>query len=232
MAIRLHELCGSDPARVFSPYCWRARMALLHKGLPHESLPWRFTEKAAIADAGTDKVPVLRDGARVVHDSWAILEDLEDRYPGRASLFGGEGGRALARFVAQWADTVLNPAIGSLVVSDIPALLDAEDREYFVRTREARFGKPLAEVTAGRDERLEGFRAALLPLRRTLAGQPFLHGATPGAGDYIVFGGFQWARVVSPLPLLAPEDVLHAWRGRLLDAFGGAARAVPAADRG
>ncbi|MDU7521895.1 MAG: glutathione S-transferase family protein, partial [Roseomonas mucosa] len=222
----------SDPARVFSPYCWRARMALLHKGLPHESLPWRFTEKAAIADAGTDKVPVLRDGARVVHDSWAILEDLEDRYPGRASLFGGEGGRALARFVAQWADTVLNPAIAGLIVSDIPALLDAEDRAYFVRTREARFGKPLAEVTAGREARLEGFRAMLLPLRRTLSDRPFLHGATPGAGDYIAFSGFQWARVVSPLPLLAPDDVLHAWRGRLLDAFGGVARAVPAAERG
>ena len=95
MAIRLHELCGSDPARVFSPYCWRVRMALAHKGLAHEARPWRFTDKAAIADAGTEKVPVLRDGTRTVHDSWAILEYLEDRYPGHASLFGGEGGFGL-----------------------------------------------------------------------------------------------------------------------------------------
>ena len=69
-------------------------------------------------------------------------------------------------------------------------------------------------------------------MRRTLSDRPFLHGATPGAGDYIAFSGFQWARVVSPLPLLTPEDVLHGWRGRLLDAFGGVARAVPAAERG
>ncbi|HEY0236773.1 MAG TPA: glutathione S-transferase family protein, partial [Afipia sp.] len=28
MTRQLFELCGSDPARVFSPYCWRIRMAL------------------------------------------------------------------------------------------------------------------------------------------------------------------------------------------------------------
>ncbi|MFC0409950.1 glutathione S-transferase family protein [Roseomonas elaeocarpi] len=232
MTLVLHELCGSDPARVFSPFCWRIHMALLHKGLPFESRPWRFGDRAEIADAGADKVPVLRDGDRSLRESWDILLYLEDHYPGRPTLFGGEGGRALSRFVLDWCDTVLHPAVGGLIISDIPPLLRPADRDYFESSRTARFGRPLHEVTAGREERLPAFRKLLEPLRATLRRQFWLHGATPGAADYIVFGAFQWARCVSPLPLLEAEDPVHGWRGRLLDAFGGAARAVPAVDPG
>ena len=72
MAITMHDLAGADPALRFSPYCWRARMALAHKGLAVETVPWRFTEKDAIAFSGQGRVPVIRDGERVVPDSWSI----------------------------------------------------------------------------------------------------------------------------------------------------------------
>ena len=36
---KLYELAGADENRKFSPYCWRARMALAHKGLEVESCP-------------------------------------------------------------------------------------------------------------------------------------------------------------------------------------------------
>ncbi|SHK00631.1 Glutathione S-transferase [Roseomonas rosea] len=230
MDVILHDLCGADPARRFSPYCWRVRMALAHKGIGHVTRPWRFTEKAAIADAGTDKVPVLRHGDRTVHESWRILEYLEDTWPGAPSLFGGEGGRALSRFVNTWSDAVMMPAIVRLVVSDIPAHLAPEDAEYFTRTREARFGKPLAAMTADREGTVEAFRRDLHPLRMVLRERPWLSGPTAGAADYIAFGPLQWARCVSAFPLLTPDDPLHAWRGRLLDAFGGLARQAPAED--
>lgn len=32
MSLKLFELVGIDASRPFSPYCWRARMALAHKG--------------------------------------------------------------------------------------------------------------------------------------------------------------------------------------------------------
>ncbi|MCR0984233.1 glutathione S-transferase family protein [Roseomonas populi] len=230
MDVILHDLCGADPARRFSPYCWRVKMALAHKGIPYEVRPWRFTEKAAIADAGTDKVPVLRHGERTVHESWHILGYLEDHWPGAPSLFGGEGGRALARFVNTWADAVMVPGIVKLVVSDIPGHLAPEDAAYFVRSREARFGKPLAEVTADREGAVEAFRRDLHPLRMVLRERPWLSGPTAGAADYIAFGPLQWARCVSAFPLLKQDDPVHAWRGRLLDAFGGLARNVPAED--
>jgi glutathione S-transferase len=57
--------------------------------------------------------------------------------------------------------------------------------------------------------------------------QAFLGGAAPNYADYIVFGGFQWARVVSPFKLLAENDPVYAWRERLLDAFDGMARQSP-----
>ena len=62
MSLKLFELVGIDETRPFSPYCWRTRMALAHKGLPAETIPWRFTEKGAIAPHGSEKVPVLLDG--------------------------------------------------------------------------------------------------------------------------------------------------------------------------
>ena len=53
------------------------------------------------------------------------------------------------------------------------------------------------------------------------------HWKAPNYADYIVFGAFQWARVVSPFKLLAEEDPVYAWREKLLDAFDGMARQSP-----
>ena len=39
MNLQLFELVGTDDTRPFSPYCWRTRMALAHKGLDHGSIP-------------------------------------------------------------------------------------------------------------------------------------------------------------------------------------------------
>ena len=75
MRIKLYELAGKDDRR-FSPYCWRTRMALEHKGLEYETIPVRFTDKDAIAFSGQERVPVIRDGSNVISDSWAIAEYL------------------------------------------------------------------------------------------------------------------------------------------------------------
>jgi len=226
-ALKLFELVGTDQARPFSPFCWRTRMALAHKGLTAESIPWCFTEKAAVAPYNSEKVPVLIDGETSVADSWAIANYLEDAYPDRPSLFGGAGGRALGRMMNWWGDIAVVGGMFPLIVADIPAHLKPVDAAYFRQTREARFGKPLEQVTAGREKSVEGFRRALDPMRLTLKTQNYLGRDTPNYADYIVFGPFQWARVVSPFQLLAADDPVHAWRERLLDAFDGMAGKSP-----
>jgi glutathione S-transferase len=227
MALRLFELVGTDEARPFSPYCWRTRMALAHKGLAAQSIPWRFTEKAAISPHNSEKVPVLLDGDKAVVDSWVIANYLEDIYPDRPSLFGGEGGRAMGRMLNWWGDIAVIGGMFPLIVADIVEHLRPVDQVYFRQSREARFGKPLEQVVANRDSNVESFRKGLDPMRLTLKTQPFLGGAAPNYADYIVFGGFQWARAVSAFALLKPDDPVYAWRERLLDAFDGMARKSP-----
>jgi glutathione S-transferase len=227
MNLKLFELVGTDAARPFSPFCWRTRMALAHKGLSAESLPWRFTEKQAIAPHGSEKVPVLLHDDRPVVDSWTIANYLEDNFPDRPSLFGGQGGRAMARILNWWGDIAIVGGIFPLIIADIPKNLAEVDATYFRRSREARFGKPLEEIMASRDAGVTAFRKSLEIMRLTLKTQPFLGGEAPNYADYIVFGGFQWARVVSPFRLLETDDPVYAWRDKLLDAFEGMARTSP-----
>lgn len=227
MALQLFELVGTDEDRPFSPYCWRTRMALAHKGLDITSIPWRFTEREAITRHKSEKVPVLIDGEHTVSDSWAIANYLEDTYPDRPSLFGGEGGRAMGRMINWWGDTVVIGGMFPFIVADIHGHLRPVDQAYFRQTREARFGKTLEEVASTRDKGVEAFRKSLDPMRLTLKTQPFLGGTAPNYADYIVFGGFQWARAISPFQLLASDDLVYAWREKMLDSFGGMARNSP-----
>ena len=94
MKIRHWELAGAEDDRLFSPNCWRVRIALAHKGLQAETIPWRFTEKESIAFSGQGKVPVIMDGDREVHDSWAISVYLDEAYPDLPPLFGSEQARS------------------------------------------------------------------------------------------------------------------------------------------
>ena len=159
-----------------------------------------------------------------------IALHLDSAYPDAPALFNGAP--ETYRFVAAWTDTVLHAGLARLIVSDIPPLLAPVDAAYFHESREKRFGMPLAQVTADREARLPEFRASLAPLRRTLTQQNFLGGAAPDYADHIVFGGFMWARIVSPLRLLEADDAVHAWRERMLDLFGGLARGMPAMESG
>ena len=217
----LYDLAGAEPERRFSPYCWRAKMALMHKGLPFDAIPWRFTDKDMIAFSGQGRVPVLLDGDRVVSDSWTIATYLEDTYPDRPSLFGGEGARAVTQFVNAWADIILVGGIVRLIVTDIFDQLAEKDRAYFRETREKRLGAKLETVTADRDRNVLEFRKTLEPIRTMLGAQPYLGGATPAYADYVVFGCFQWARCISSFPLLLKDDPVWAWRQHLLSAFDG-----------
>jgi glutathione S-transferase len=230
VTITLFDLAAADADRRFSPYCWRTKLALAHKGLTVETIAWRFTDKNAIARSGQGRVPVLLDGDKVVWDSWTIAEYLEDTYPDRPSLFGGTQARRLTRFINSWADTVVNAALVPILLTDIYAHLHEKDRLYFRESREKRFGMPLDQVSADRDTRIVGFRQILEPARAILAAQPYLAGDRPLYADYILFGCFMWPRSVSSLRLLTSDDPIYSWRERMLDGFDGLARKAPSYD--
>ena len=228
MSILLYELVGRDDRR-FSPYCWRARMALAHKRLEARRAPVKFTDKEKIAFSGQKLVPIMVDGETTVADSWAIACHLEDRYPDRPSLFGGPQARGLALFLNDWVAQALHPALMRVIIGDVFASVHADDRAYFRRTREARFGTSIEALHESRADHTAALERALAPLQTTLAAQPFLSGAAPAYADYIVFGALQWARLTSPWPLTEPDTALYAWREHMLDLHDGEARAAPAA---
>jgi glutathione S-transferase len=230
MAIILYDLCARDERIRFSPHCWKIKMALAHKGLPFETRPTPFTKIPEIGGGFSKTVPVIDDGGKLIRESFDIALYLEDAYPDRPSLFKGEGGRAEAKFVESWAITDLHPPLLPLIIRDIHGGLDEENQAYFRESREKRFGKTLEDMQAGRDGLVGAFRdKALAPLRLTFKRQPFLGGDTPTFADYIVFGAFQWARVVSPFPVLEAGDGVSDWFERCLDLHGGIGREMRAA---
>ena len=103
MAIIFYELCAGDTARRFSPACWKVRMALAHKSLDFEARPTPYAAIKAIGDGFSPTVPVIDDGGRLIRESFDIAVHLEAAYPDRPTLFGGEGGMAMARFIDSWS---------------------------------------------------------------------------------------------------------------------------------
>jgi glutathione S-transferase len=223
MAMLLYELAGADDRR-FSPYCWRTRMALAHKDIACDSRGVAFTAIPAILDGSRKTVPVLDDHGTVVSDSTVIADHLDRAYPERPKLFRSAAERGLATFMNEWVAGTVHGGLIGFVVLDIHDCLAPPDQAYFRASREKRFGRSLEEVQQGREERVEGFRKSLAPLRQTVSAQAFLGGAAPCYADYIVFGAFQWVRVVSSFRPLADDDPVLAWFRRCLDLYGGVAR--------
>ncbi|SJZ53186.1 Glutathione S-transferase, C-terminal domain [Enhydrobacter aerosaccus] len=227
--ITLYDLVFQDDRRP-SPFCWRAKYALSHKGLKWVEEPMGFTEKQKIAFAGSQTVPVIKDGAKSVKDSWAIALHLDQAHPDKP-LFESEAARILARFVGNWVDTAVHVAVFPLIVGDLYDRVRPVDQAYFRESRGPRLGTTdfSAFQAKAREKGLAAFQATLEPARRLLKEQLFLAGGRPGYPDYALAGAFLWARITSPVVLLETDDPVHAWRERMLDLFDGMGRRAKAA---
>ncbi len=216
----LYDLAGEDEGLRFSPYCWRTKLALAHKNLAFETVPWRFTDKDAIAFSGQGKVPVLVDGENVIADSQAIAEYLEANYPNEASLFGDPPSRALTQFIKGWAEQEFQPVIARVILPDVFARLHPKDKAYFRETRERAWGQKIEDFAAQHDASMARFTAVLSPLCVTLKSQNFIAGAAPSYADHIVFGALQWARLTSATPLFDESDIVVSWMDAVLGTYG------------
>ncbi|TPX36223.1 hypothetical protein SmJEL517_g01564 [Synchytrium microbalum] len=230
--IILYDLAAKDTSIRFSPYVWRTKLALEHKGLPYKTIAWGFTDKQMIAFSKQGLVPVIVDpnnGDKVVSDSWKIAEYLESQYPDKPSLFGSNSGKNGVYFVQKWWEVTGINQIVTFIVLDVWKCINAKDAEFFRTGREKLFKKTLEDIEKGRGDRVKAWRATLRPIKDLLREQPFIGGKTPNYSDYIVFAGFQWARCVSDFQLLEkdPKDPIYNWRERMLDLYGGLARKSP-----
>ncbi|HEX3137909.1 MAG TPA: glutathione S-transferase family protein [Casimicrobiaceae bacterium] len=133
MAITLYYGSGS-------PYAWRAQLALEHKALPYELKVLSFaagdTRKPEfLALNPRHRVPVLVEDDFVLYESSAIVEYLDEAYPGRgAPLFPGDARtRAIIRRMICEVD------------EDFDAALDPLTTQAFSKKPEERDAKAIAD---------------------------------------------------------------------------------------
>ncbi len=105
-----------------SPYAWRAQLALEHKALPYELKVLSFSagdtrKPEFVALNPRHQVPTLVDGDFVLYESSAIVEYLEEGYPGRgAPLFPGDArSRAIIRRLVLEVDNYFTKAADPLL---------------------------------------------------------------------------------------------------------------------
>src|SRR6266511_55513 len=170
--MKLYDLVGAEDDLRFSPNCWRIKIALEHKGLVAETVPWRFVEKDVIAFSRQKAVPVLVDGDKSVSDSWEIARYLDNAYSEKPSLFAGSAGEGLALFVKFWCEQTLNRIILRIILPDLFRCLHEKDKAYFRESREARFGTTLEQYALPSQEGVLLLRDAISPMRATLQRQP------------------------------------------------------------
>jgi glutathione S-transferase len=85
----------------------RVSLALAHKRLDVEYVEIDPDDRAAVGElSGQDRVPVLVEDDRVIADSTAILEYLEERYPDPPLYPTDEARRAEVRVFVDWFNRV------------------------------------------------------------------------------------------------------------------------------
>lgn len=223
-AVRLYELVLEN-GRSASPFVWRIRYALAHKGIAYESVPLGFIEIPKVFGGRFKTVPVIEHGEAMMAESWDIADYLDRAFPERPRLFSGPEEHAMVRLFDSWFIICVVRQILPVIMLDVHNAARAEDRPYFRESREARFKSTLESLSADRAARLPALREALAPLRHHLSAHRFLGGDTPNYADYIGLGVFEWVASVATVPLFASDDeVMRAWLDRGFDLFGGVGR--------
>jgi glutathione S-transferase len=223
--IRLYELVLEN-GRSSSPYVWRIRYALAHKGIPYGSVPIGFTDIPKMFGGRFKTVPVIEHGDTMLAESWDIAEYLDRAFPSQPALFSSPSENAMVRLIDAWFSAEILRKMFRVYLLDVHDAARPEDRPYFRQSREGMLkGRTLEELTKDRESSLPALRNALSPLRSQLSRFPFLGGGAPNYADYVALGAFHWVASISTLPLLATnDDVLRGWLDRGFDLYEGLGR--------
>jgi glutathione S-transferase len=222
--VRLYEVALGD-GRSASPFVWRIRYALAHKGIAFETVKLGFTDIPTVFGGKFKTVPILEHGDTVLAESWDIAEYLDRAFPDRPPVFAGPSELAVIRLTDGWFMNEVMRKMFRLYIKDVHDAARPQDQAYFRTSREKNMkGKTLESFTAERASYLPALRASLQPLRAQLEKFPFLGGSAPNFADYIALGSFYWSASVGTMPMLECNDVLRDWLERGFNLYGGIAR--------
>jgi maleylacetoacetate isomerase len=158
-----------------SSACYRVRIALNLKGLPYTRKPVHLINNGGEQHAAAYRevnpqeiVPALVDGHRVIRQSLAIIEYLDEMHPRRPLLPGVPRDRAHVRGLAQ------------LIACDIHPINNLRVMQYL----ENELGvQQAARESWTRHWIVQGFTAFEAILAGDAATGEFCHGDTPGVAD-------------------------------------------------
>lgn len=228
--LALYDLEGRDGRRL-SPFCWRTKYALAHKGLKWEDRPVGFGEIQSIGDGSHRTVPVLDHDGKLIGDSWKIAVYLDQTFQDAPPIFPSLDALHYAQFVERWLFTQVFTAMFPALVRQIHEHARPEDQDYVRRSRELQLGGMSLEDAEKRGaEGLGAMAVALAPLRAKLADMPYLNGNEPGYADIVAASTFMWARAVYPKKLFPPNDTVIPWFKSILEMHGALGRSAPGYD--
>jgi glutathione S-transferase len=163
----------------------RIALALAHKGVEAEPVDVDPADRSAVvALSGQDLVPVIDDGGRIIADSPAILEYLEERYPDPPLLPADRARRAEVETFIDWFNRVWKIAPNAIAAELESAAPD-----------EQAIGAHAAEMAAALDR-----------FEQLLDGRDFLMGDAASAADFVAFPFVKYA-TIPPDP--GDDEVFH-----------------------
>ena len=162
----------------------RVTLALAHKGLDAEPIVLDPADRTVVRElSGQELVPVIEDDGRVVADSTAILEYLEELRPEPRLYPADAGRRAEMRVFVDWFNRVWKRP-PNLIADAVEA--GAPDPGV------------IAELSGEVARSLDWFEALL-------AGRDFLLGDGVSAADFVAFPFLKYAARIDP----ADDEVFH-----------------------
>ena len=224
MTIEFYELAAENKDIKFSPFVWRTRMALLHKGVDFESIAWQFRDR----DTKEHKtVPAIYDNGKMVSDSWEIAKYLDAQYPDKPMLMKDAEAEAHAQLVSNICNMMVFATAASMAIYPVSQIIDDESAAYFIETREAKFGKKLVDINNGdKDAAKAALAKGLSVFEATLGTSDYLGGDAPTYADYTLFGVLKWIDVVAYRPVDGSTNV-GKWFDRISAMYDGDAANAP-----
>ncbi len=207
--LKLYELSGKNDLR-FSPPCWNIKLCLIQNNIEFKTIPVRFTEKDKIAFSKQELVPILDYKDGFVSDSWNIINWLNENYPEK-KIFMNNSSKNFSYYLYLWTSRQLLPILFKIIAHEIPNVLEGDDVDYYLKTREKRINGPINKFLPIISSSIQEFRKTIDPIRKIIIKNGYISGKKSGIEDCIFFGNLKWVDLCSSCNLLEVEDPIYKW---------------------
>ena len=210
----LYDLSGKNYLR-FSPPCCIVKICLIHRQINFKTEPVKFSLKNKIEFSNQQLVPILKHPNGFVCDSWNIINWIDKNYNDK-KIFLNLSSKNFSNFLYLWTSRQLLPILFKIIAHEIPNVLEGDDLDYFIRTRENRIKGSITKFIPKISENIKKFRKLISPIRKIIEIDGFISGKEPGVEDYIFFGNFKWVYSCSCCDLLEVNDPIYTWYKNIL----------------